>query len=720
MVLESRDTAWTKTKKKEVICSVAQDTHPSSAHLVKAQACLAQDDSLKEIPDDDFSENSSVDENRGSWDNPIEFLLSCLGFAVGLGNIWRFPYLCYRNGGGAFLIPYIVSLIFMGLPVFLFEMGAGQFSNEGPIAVWKMCPLFQGIGYGMCFLSLYIGTYYNIILSWAFFYVFSSFTSSLPWASCGNPWNTEACRRFDSKNCTELGGVMTNQQDCIFQKDVTVDVWRNISETARNAKMPSDEFFHNFMLDISNGIHDIGEVRLELAGCLLLAWVLVYCALWKGIKSFGKLVYFTALFPYCILIILLVRAATLPGYMDGISFYLTPKWEKLLEINVWADACIQIFFSLGVTWGGMITLASYNKFKNNVFRDAIMVGCGNCMTSFFAGFVIFGIIGFMAHELGVPVEEVAAQGAGLAFIAYPEAVSRMPISPLWSILFFMMLLSLGFGTQFSTVETVVTVLLDRFPNLRGKNRRWCTLGVCLFMFCCGLSMVTNGGIYILQLVDNHSATYSALILGCLEVSVMAWIYGVDKFLEDLRFMLGFYPYPRLFWKWSWKISSPVIVILILNFTIKDYQGNKYDDYHYPDWANTVGWCITFSSVVCIPIVGLFKIARAEGSLWARISQLTTVSPDWGPKMPPTAGPEEGALLGMPARVEGSAMTLIPNSSTTDVADEQMNGAAQATLEPLKERFEEEEDQSNSEDEGLNMKEIQKIQMEVNIESSCKK
>jgi len=595
-------------------------------------------------------------------------------------------------------------------------MGAGQFSNEGPIAVWKMCPLFQGIGYGMCFLSLYIGTYYNIILSWAFFYIFSSFTSSLPWASCDNPWNTEACRRFDSKNCTELGGIMTNQQECVFQKDVTIDVWKNISETARNAKMPSDEFFHNFMLDISNGIHDIGEVRLELAGCLLLAWTLVYCALWKGIKSFGKLVYFTALFPYCILIILLVRAATLPGYMDGISFYLTPKWEKLLEINVWADACIQIFFSLGVTWGGMITLASYNKFKNNVFRDAIMVGCGNCMTSFFAGFVIFGIIGFMAHELGVPVEEVAAQGAGLAFIAYPEAVSRMPISPLWSILFFMMLLSLGFGTQFSTVETVVTVLLDRFPNLRGKNRRWCTLGVCLFMFCCGLSMVTNGGIYILQLVDNHSATYSALILGCLEVSVMAWIYGVDKFLEDLRFMLGFYPYPRLFWKWSWKISSPVIVILILNFTIKDYAGNKYDTYHYPGWANTVGWCITFSSVVCIPIVGLFKIARAEGSLWARISQLTTVSPDWGPKMPPAAGPEEGALLGMPARVEGSAMTLIPNASTTDVADEQMNGPAQATLEPLKEHFEEEEDQSNSEDEGLNMKEIQKIQMEVNIES----
>ena len=133
---------------------------------------------------------------------------------------------------------------------------------------------------------------------------------------------------------------------------------------------------------------------------------------------------------------------------------------------MWADACIQIFFSLGVTWGGMITLASYNKFSNNVFRDCVMVAIGNCVTSVFAGFVIFGIIGFMAHELGVKVEDVAAQGAGLAFIAYPEAVSRMPISPLWSVLFFMMLLSLGFGTQFSTTETVITILTDHFPQLR--------------------------------------------------------------------------------------------------------------------------------------------------------------------------------------------------------------------------------------------------------------
>jgi len=688
---------------------ISQSSTSSDSPIVKDQTGLRQNDSfLSEefLSSEGSSSEDSTSLDRGNWDSPVEFLLSCLSFAVGLGNIWRFPYLCYRNGGGAFLIPYVISLVLMGLPVFLFEMGAGQFSAEGPVSVWKLCPLFQGIGYGMCFLSLYIGTYYNIILSWAFFYIFSSFTSSLPWASCENPWNSEACRRFDSKNCTSHGGVMTNEQDCIFQKDVTIDVWKNVTETANNAKLPSDEFFHNFMLDISQGIHDLGSIRWELALCLLLAWTIVYCALWKGIKSFGKLVYFTALFPYCILIILLVRAATLPGYMDGITFYLTPKWEKLLEINVWADACIQIFFSLGVTWGGMITLASYNQFNNNVFRDALLVGMGNCITSFFAGFVIFGIIGYMAHELGVPVEKVAAQGAGLAFIAYPEAVSRMPISPLWSILFFLMLLSLGFGTQFSTTETVVTVLQDQFPALRGKNRKWLTLCVCSFMYLCGLFMITEGGMYVLQLVDNHSATYSALILGCLEVSVMAWIYGVDRFLDDLRFMLGFYPYPRILWKAAWMFISPMIVVLILVFSWINYEGSTYDGYIFPDWANVLGWCITFSSVVCVPIVAIWKICHEEGTLVARVQKLMQPSEEWGPassqhRLPECNGGEGGSFnpgMKVGCGAQGSSVTLLTNASNSNILREYKE-LATTELETLNENEEEDDD------DGLNMRAI---------------
>jgi len=523
---------------------------------------------------------------RLQWDSPIEFILSCLSFAVGLGNIWRFPYLCYKNGGGAFLIPYFISLFCMGLPIFLFEMGAGQFSSQGPIRVWSMCPLFEGIGFGMMMLSGYIAIYYNVIISWAFFYFFSSFSWTLPWSSCDNAWNSEYCRE---------------------DHDLDTDLETDSVLTSNLSKSPSDEFYHKGVLGISTGLTDINLIRWDLAGCLLLAWIIVYCALWKGVKSIGKFVYVTALFPYVILLILLVRAATLPGFTAGVTFYITPQWDKILDINIWAEACTQIFFSIGVTWGVVITLASYNDFHNNVYRDAVIVAVGNCVTSVFAGFVIFGIIGYMAHELDKPIQEVVTHGPGLAFIAYPEAVTKMPVSPVWAVLFFLMLLLLGFGTQISTTETVVTILQDQFPALRGDNRKWTTLGVCSFMFIIGVSMTTDAGLYIFTLFDNHAATYSALMLGAAEITVMAWVYGADKFMEDLHTMLGFYPFPRIFWLLSWKLVSPALLMAILVTTAVGYQGNSYDDYIYPSWANALGWLLTMSSVLMVPLVIIYKV-----------------------------------------------------------------------------------------------------------------
>jgi solute carrier family 6 (neurotransmitter transporter, glycine) member 5/9 len=173
------------------------------------------------------------------------------------------------------------------------------------------------------------------------------------------------------------------------------------------------------VLNLSDGIDDLGSINWQVALCLLLAWTCVFLVLLKGIKSFGKAVYFTALFPYVILTILLVRAAMLPGFIDGINFYVYPKWEKLKEARVWGDAAMQIFFSLSPCWGGLITLASYNKFHNNCFRDAIVVATGNVLTAFFSGFVIFGVIGFMAHEMGVSVDKVATEGnENISFYQY--------------------------------------------------------------------------------------------------------------------------------------------------------------------------------------------------------------------------------------------------------------------------------------------------------------
>ncbi|KAK4025846.1 hypothetical protein OUZ56_014891 [Daphnia magna] len=171
---------------------------------------------------------------------------------------------------------------------------------------------------------------------------------------------------------------------------------------------------------------------------------------------------------------------------------------------------MQIFFSLSPCWGGLITLTCYNCFHNNFFRDAVMVATGNVFTAFFAGFVIFGIIGFMAFELDTTVDKVATQEAGLAFAVYPEAVARLPIALLWSILFFVMLLRLGLGTQFTVLETVVTTIVDLWPHkLRGKNHKWVLLTSTTVMFLLGLIMCTNGGMYVLQLIDTYAAMFSA-------------------------------------------------------------------------------------------------------------------------------------------------------------------------------------------------------------------
>ena len=392
------------------------------------------------------------------------------------------------------------------------------------------------------------------------------------------------------------------------------------------------------MLQISSGIAEPGSLRLELAGCLLLTWVLVFLALLNGVKSFGKAVYFTAIFPYVILTILLVRGLTLPGAIDGVKFYIEPKWEKLWEVQVWADAAIQIFFSLGPCWGALITLASYNKFSNNCFRDAVFIGFANCLTSFFAGFVVFSFVGFMAYELEKDISHVAKDGPGLAFVVYPEAVSLLPGSKIWAALFFIMLLALGFGTQFSILEAIVTIIVDAWPAKWGRlNHRRVLFVVCVSMFLAGLTMVTEGGMYVLQLLDNHAGTFSALMNGVVEVVVVAWLYGVDRFLGDINVMfnwsknsLGLRLF-RLLWTVMWKFVTPIVLLFILSVTFAGYKPLKYGDYEYPMWANGIGWWVTASSVSFIPLAALHKIITTPGNKWTQLRDLMKPDEDWGPK-----------------------------------------------------------------------------------------
>uniref|UniRef100_A0A8C7P4I3 Transporter n=1 Tax=Oncorhynchus mykiss TaxID=8022 RepID=A0A8C7P4I3_ONCMY len=463
---------------------------------------------------------------RGNWTNKLDFILSMVGYAVGLGNVWRFPYLAFQNGGGAFLIPYLIMLCLAGIPIFLLEVSLGQFASQGPVSVWKAIPALQGCGIAMLIISVLIAIYYNIIMCWTLYYLFASLKGSLPWANCKNEWNTLDCK----------------DKDMLLLGKTTI---------------PSEEYFKYNVLHISKGIEYPGDIRWPLAGCLLLAWLIVYLSLAKGIKSSGKVVYFTATFPYVVLVILLFRGVTLPGAGDGILYFITPKWEKLNDAKVWKDAATQIFFSLSAAWGGLITLSSYNKFHNNCYRDTIIVCIVNSATSIFAGFVIFSVIGFMAHELKVPIEKVADEGPGIAFVVYPEALTRLPLSPFWAIIFFLMLLTLGLDTMFATIETIVTSVSDEFPQYLRKNKPLFTLICCACFFFLGFPMVTENGMYMLQLVDTYAASYSLVIIAICELIGISYFYGLQRFCEDIEMMIGFQP--NRFWRICWAFVTPTIL-----------------------------------------------------------------------------------------------------------------------------------------------------------------
>jgi solute carrier family 6 serotonin transporter-like protein 4 len=201
-------------------------------------------------------------------------------------------------------------------------------------------------------------------------------------------------------------------------------------------------------------------------------------------------VWITAIAPYVVLIILLCRGVTLPGAADGIRYYLTPEWHKLNNSKVWIDAASQIFFSLGPGFGTLLALSSYNKFNNNCYRDAVLTSSINCLTSFLAGFVIFSVLGYMAHVQHKSIEMVGLEGPGLVFIVYPEAIATMTGSVFWSIIFFLMLITLGLDSTFGGLEAMITALCDEYPKALGRHRELFVAGLLCGIYICALPTTT--------------------------------------------------------------------------------------------------------------------------------------------------------------------------------------------------------------------------------------
>ncbi|CAC5382395.1 SLC6A6 [Mytilus coruscus] len=557
---------------------------------------------------------------REVWGKKIDFLLACVGFSVGLGNVWRFPFLCYRNGGGAFLIPYFIAVVVCGIPCFFLEVCLGQFMAQGGVSAWKITPLFQGIGFASAIIVFLLNCEYNIILSWSLYYLFSSFTAVLPWSHGNNEWNSE--------NCTNLYKEKSVNSTISLLANVTADVEDVISNLSKKLCDPVTEFWERKVLSLSSGVDHPGAIKWDLALCLLLAWIIVYFCIWKGIKSSGKVMYFTATSPYIFMLILLIRGVTLDGAELGLKYYLLPDWSKLREPQVWVDAGTQIVFTYSLALGTLTALGSYNKFHHNAFRDSIIFSCINSFTSLLAGLVIFSVLGFMAKRQGVSIADVAESGPGLAFIAYPEAVAQMPAAPFWSVLFFVMILLLGLDSQFVGVEGFVTAIVDYFPHqLRRGKRREIFIGcVCIFCFTIGLSMVTEGGMYVFQLFDYYAASRIVLVMTFFECVVVAYIYGVNRFYDNLQMMFGYKLSPfmsRLMkvMKYMWAIFTPLFSMIIfiigaISYSELDYKRKTFT-YQYPQWAIGVGWILALISVIWVPIIFIVRLIQTPGTLRER-------------------------------------------------------------------------------------------------------
>ncbi|XP_051246423.1 inactive sodium-dependent neutral amino acid transporter B(0)AT3 [Dicentrarchus labrax] len=591
-------------------------------------------------------------EERPKWDNKIQYLLTCIGFAVGLGNIWRFPYLCQIYGGGAFLIPYLIALVFEGLPLLYLELAIGQRLRMGSIGVWKsISPLLGGVGIASMIVSFLVSIFYNTIIAWVLWYFFHSFQNPLPWSQC--PLND---------NHTGY--------DVECEKSTSVNY-----------------FWYRQTLNITPDIETSGSLQWWLVICLASAWCVVYICFIKGIESMGKAVYVTATFPYLVLTIFLVRALTLPGATDGLVYLFTPDWEILKNPQVWLDAATQIFFSLSVAFGGLIAFSSYNSERNNCERDAVLVGVINSATSLYASISIFSILGFKAtnaynscrednildltnhFELSdqnmtlenyyqwydylnstfpdevasLPLKscnlqtflDQSASGTGLAFIVFTEAVMEMPGSQVWAILFFIMLLSLGLSSMFGNIEGVLTPMHDLKIVPKWIPNEVLTAIICLASFLMSLIFTLGSGNYWVEVFNGYVGSVPLLIIAFFEIIGVIYVYGMKNFSEDIYFMTG--SRPNIYWKACWMVISPIMLLAVL-IAYVGLQAQKHPTYptwnpdyelfpqtqvkDYPDWVFAIILLLCIVPVISIPVVALYELicckiqrssARAEPS-----------------------------------------------------------------------------------------------------------
>ncbi|XP_062561317.1 sodium-dependent nutrient amino acid transporter 1-like isoform X2 [Armigeres subalbatus] len=533
---------------------------------------------------------------REKWTRNIEFLLSCVALSVGFGNVWRFPYTALNNGGGAFVVPYLVVLLVVGRPLYYLEMIVGQFSSRGCVKVFDMCPLMRGVGVGQTITMFTIIGYYAALLSLAIRYFVDSFQYTLPWSVCQSDW------------------------DCVDSSKASIHI-SNSSTTKPSAEFYFTRVVTNHSPDLNNGI---GIPNYQLVLCLLVSWILITVLVIKGIKSSGKASYFLAIFPYVILFGLLIRSVTLDGAFDGIKYFITPQWGMLLDTKVWYEAISQCFFSLTVGLGAVIVYSSFNNFSNNIYRDAMIISWLDTFTSMLSGVIVFGVVGNVAYITKKNVTDVMKGGPELTFVVYPDALAKMPTWPNFiSMMFFLMFILLGLGSNMGIVTTILTSIKDRYPRVTIWK---VVVAISVAGFSCGLVYISPGGFHVLDIVDYYGVTFPTLILVVLEAFTFCWLYGVDRICIDIKFMLDIKT--GVFWRVCWGFLTLLILLIITCMQIFRYEAKKV-----PVGYNVFGWSLFGVTVLQVVGWAIYTTAKQPKSCSIYDNMRGALQPtaDWGPE-----------------------------------------------------------------------------------------
>ncbi|RKZ25688.1 sodium-dependent transporter [bacterium] len=475
------------------------------------------------------------------WDNRMAFVLAAIGSAIGLGNIWRFPYICYKYGGGAFLVAYIIALIIAGLPLLILEFSLGQkIGGSAPTSIGKVSKKFAWLGWMAIIVGFFITTYYAVIMSWAANYLVHSL--SLAWGD-------------DPKT-----------------------------------------FFYTNVLGLSDGIFKIGSPRIPLLIGLVVVWAWIILSIWKGAKTVSKVVYVTVTLPWLILLVLVIGGLTLPGAFKGIAYYLTPNWSALLNPELWQAAFTQVFFSLSVGFGVMIAYASFLPPKSDIVNNAFIIGLSDAATAFVGGFAVFSVLGYYAQIQGVSVAEVMKSGPELAFVTYPAIINHLPLGPLVGVLFFVMLLTLAIDSAFSLVEAVVAGVMETFGITRTKTN----IAVGILAFLIGIIYTTTAGLYWLDVVDYYMSYFALFAVAFLESVLVGWLFDTEKLRRQIN-ETSLVHIGR-WWVISVRIIVPLAALVLLVLTIGGRIKSAYGG--YPRTAELIaGWIPILFAIVLGVLLG---------------------------------------------------------------------------------------------------------------------